>query len=537
MIQRILSRQSHTITGAAIIIGAASFVSRIIGMLRDRMLAHHFGAGDIMDAYYAAFKIPDLVYNLLIVGALSAGFIPIFVELLTKDKKEAWRVTNAVINLLGILLVIICGILIIFTPQFLHLLVPGFEDEKFDLTVRLTRIMFVSPVLLGISSVVSGVLQSFKAFLVYSLTPIMYNIGIILGITVFVPLFGTIGLAYGVILGALLHLLIQIPSFIHHGFRYEGLLLWKNKHVRKIGMLMIPRTLGMATRQINFLAITIIASTLASGSIAIFSFADNLQSVPSGIIGISFGIAIFPTLAKLAAKNNIKEIRNRISETTQQILFLIIPLTLIFLLLRAQIVRVVLGTGAFDWNATIMTANALAWFSISLFAQSLIPMLARSFYALQDTWTPFVIGLISAGLNIAGALYAAPIYGINGLVAAYSLSMIFQVALLWIFLHHRLGSLYEGKIIVTLLKISIAAFFMALMTQLLKYPLSAMVDMQTFWGVLIQGAVSGMIGLLVYGAICNELRLKEMKHFQESLKKRWLKLRHIQGEVGRADEV
>ncbi len=154
-----------------------------------------------------------------------------------------------------------------------------------------------------------------------------------------------------------------------------------------------------------------------------------------------------------------------------------------------------------------------------------------------DTWTPFVIGLISAGLNIAGALYAAPLYGIIGLVAAYSFSMIFQMALLWIFLHHRLGSLYEKNIIITLLKISIAAFFMALMTQLLKYPLSAMVDMQKFWGILIQGAVSGMIGLLVYGAICSELKLPEMKHFQESLKRRWLKLRHIQGEVNEADNV
>ncbi len=537
MIRRILSRQSHTITGAAIIIGAASFVSRIIGMVRDRLFAHHFGVGDVMDAYYAAFKIPDLVYNLLIVGALSAGFIPIFVKLMTKDQTEAWRVTNAVINILGILLIVICSILILFTPQLMHLLVPGFEGEKFQLAVNLTRVMFISPILLGISSVVSGVLQSFKAFLIYSLTPIMYNIGIIIGVVAFVPLFGIIGLAYGVVLGALFHLLIQIPSFIHHGFRYQGLLLWKNKHVRKIGALMIPRTLGMATRQINFLAITIIASTLASGSIAIFSFADNLQSVPSGIIGISFGIAIFPTLAKLAAKNNIKEMRNRISETTQQILFLIIPLTLIFLLLRAQIVRVVLGTGAFDWNATIMTANALAFFAISLFAQSLIPLLARSFFALQDTWTPFIIGLISAGLNIAGALYAAPIYGIIGLVAAYSLSMIIQMALLWIFLHHKLGNLYEKNIIVTLLKISIAAFFMALMTQLLKYPLAAMVNMQKFWGILIQGGISGTIGLLVYGAICNELKLKEMKHFQESLKKRWLKLRNIQGEVGRADEV
>ncbi|HAT03839.1 MAG TPA: murein biosynthesis integral membrane protein MurJ [Candidatus Magasanikbacteria bacterium] len=537
MIRNLLNRQSHTITGAAIIIGAASFVSRIIGMIRDRLLAHHFGASDIMDAYYAAFKIPDLVYNLLIVGALSAGFIPIFVELLHKDKDEAWRVTNAIINILGILLVIICSILIWFAPEIMHMLVPGFEGNKFDTTVNLTRIMFISPILLGISSVMSGVLQSFKSFLIYSLTPIMYNLGIILGITIFVPLWGIAGLAYGVVFGALLHLLIQVPSFIQHGFRYQGLLLWKNKHVRKIGALMIPRTLGMATRQINFLAITAISSTLASGSLAIFTFADNLQSVPSGIIGVSFGIAIFPTLAQLAAKRDMENMGRQIAHATKQILFLIIPLTIIFLLLRAQIVRVVLGTGEFDWNATILTADALAFFSVSLFAQSLIPLLARSFYALQDTWTPFIIGMISTGVNIILALYFVRTLNISGLVISYSMSMIIQIAFLWIFLRQKIGTLQEKDVIVTALKISIAALFMACAIQLLKYPISHIVNMQKFWGILIQGTVSGTIGLLVYGFICNQLKLREMRLFQESLRKRWLKLRHIQGEIEKPDNV
>lgn len=532
-----LNRQSHTITGAAIIIGAASFVSRIIGMIRDRLFAHYFGAGDIMDAYYAAFKIPDVVYNLLIVGALSAGFIPVFIELLTKDEKEAWRVTNAVINILGIFLIIMCGLLAIFTPQFSKFLVPGFSGEKLHMTIMLTRIMFLSPILLGISSVFSGVLQSFKAFLIYSLTPIIYNLGIIAGITIFVPIFGIKGLAYGVVLGALLHLLIQIPSLIQHGFKYEALLLWKNKHVRKIGLLMIPRTLGMATKQINFLAITIIASTLAAGSLSIFTFADNLQSVPSGVIGISFGIAIFPTLARLAAKNENKKMSEQIAETTKQVLFLIVPLTIIFLLLRAQIVRVVLGTGEFDWDATVLTANALAFFSISFFAQSLVPILARSFYALQDTWIPFIIGLISAGVNIVAAIYLSEIYGIIGLVAAYSLSIILQMSLLWIMLRRKLGTLYEIKVVVTLLKISIAAFFMAATIQLLKYPLAHIVNMQKFWGILTQGFVAGTAGLLIYGFICKQLKLEEMKLFEESLKKRWLRLWNIQGEVGKADEV
>jgi putative peptidoglycan lipid II flippase len=294
---------------------------------------------------------------------------------------------------------------------------------------------------------------------------------------------------------------------------------------------MIPRMLGMATRQINFLAITIIASTLASGSIAIFSFADNLQSVPSGIIGISFGIAIFPLLSSLAADKDYAQMSERIADTTKQILFLIIPATIIFVLLRAQIVRVVLGTGEFDWEATILTARALAFFSISLFAQALIPLLSRAFYALQDTWTPFIVGMICAVFNILTALHFAPLYGITGLVGAYSFSLIIQVILLWVFLRHRLKTLHEFDIIVTLFKISIAAFFMALITQILKYPLAEIVNMQKLWGILIQAGVSATIGLLTYGFVSNRLKLKEMKELQESMKKRWLKFRSVNADI------
>ena len=528
MIRRLFNSQTHSITGAAIIIGAASFVSRIIGMLRDRLFAHYFGAGDIMDAYYAAFKIPDLVYNLLVVGALSAGFIPVFVELWQTDKKQAWRVTSAIINILGIVLIIMCTTLIYFTPEIVHILVPGFEGEKRDMTIMLTRVMFASPILLGISSVIGGVLQSFKAFFVYSLTPILYNIGIIIGVIFFYPMWGIKGLALGVVLGALLHLLIQLPSFFHYGFRYKPLLLLKDKSVRVIAKLMLPRTLGMATKQINILAITMIASGLASGSIAIFSFADNLQSVPSGIVGISFGIAIFPTLAQLAAQKNINTMGKRIAETTQQILFLIIPLTIIFLLLRAQIVRIVLGTGEFNWEDTVLTAHALAFFSISLFAQALIPMLARSFFALKNTWTPFFIGLFCAIVNVSTAFYIAPYYHIVGVIATYSCSMILQVLLLWIFLRRQLKTLHEYNITITLLKISIAAFLMAISIQFLKYPLATMADMQTFIGVLIQATISATIGLLIYGITCHQLKLKEMRYFQHSMKRRWLKMRGIQ---------
>lgn len=537
MILKIINQTSQTITGAAIILGAASFVSRLMGMVRDRIFAHQFGAGDVLDAYYAAFRIPDTIYNLLIVGALSAGFIPVFMELLAKDKREAWRVTNSILNILGIGSLLISGILFFLAPAIVSWITPGFSADKMDMTVMLTRIMLASPILLGVSSVVSGVLQSFRSFFLYSLTPILYNIGIIIGAVLFVPLFGISGLAYGVVLGAFLHLAAQIPALRRHGFRYQTIWEFSNSHVKKIGKLMIPRTLGLATQQLNLLAITGIASTLPIGSLAIFNFANNLQYVPVGIIGVSFAIAAFPNLSQSAAEGKKEDMIARLSETIRQILFFIIPITLILLILRAQIVRVVLGSGAFDWNATIATGNALAFFSLSLFAQALIPLLARTFYAMQDTWAPFLVSLIGTLATIIGALHYKETYGIAGLALGYSLGMIAQVSLLWMLLRQKMGTLHEGRMIATFIKISFAGIAMAFTVQLLKTPLAAIVDMTRFWGIFTQGLIAGIAGLLVYCALLHALKLEEMEAFRATLNRRWLKLTNYHGHIDGQNNV
>lgn len=511
-------------------------MSRIIGMLRDRVFAHYYGAGNVMDSYYAAFKIPDLVYSLLIIGALSAGFIPVFIEVIKKNKEESWDVVNGIVNIIGVLLVILSGIAMWQTPAIIQWLTPGFSGEKLELTVSLTRVMFVSPILLGLSSIFGSVLQSYKAFAIYSLTPIMYNMGIIIGAIFLVPIFGTIGLAYGVVLGASLHLLIQLPAVVTYGYRYRPTFQLKNKSVRTIGRLMIPRMMGAAANQVNVIAITVIASTIGAGSLSIFSFADNLQAVPTGIIGISFAIAIFPTLSELYAEKNITEMRDRISRIARQIIWLIIPLTIIVLLLRAQIVRVILGTGAFDWEDTVLTAHCLAFFSISLFAQSLTPTLTRAFFALKNTWIPLCTTLVSAGINIGVGTYASRHWGVPGLAFGYSISATVQMALLWMLLRVKLGSLNEGMVVKTLAKISVAAAGMGIVIQALKYVIAEVVDMQTFWGIFAQGLISGIVGLIVYGLICYLVRVEEMHIFIESFRKKLFKIKTPDPEIGRVEE-
>ena len=301
MIRRLFGGQTKTITAAAIIIGSASLVSRLLGVLRDRVLAGEFGAGAELDMYYAAFRIPDLVFNLLVLGALSAGFIPVFSGYL-KNKKEAWELVNVATNALGIALLLLTALLLLITPLLMRMITPGFDSTQLEITSQLARIMFLSPLLLGISAIWGGVLQSLRQFFIYSLAPIVYNVGIIIGALYFVPSLGVYGLAWGVVLGAGLHMLIQLPPVLRLGYRYRPVIDFEHRGFRKIVAMMLPRTLGLLTSQLNFLVITIIGSTLAAGSIAIFNLANNLQSFPLGIFGISFAIAAFPTLSELADK-------------------------------------------------------------------------------------------------------------------------------------------------------------------------------------------------------------------------------------------
>ncbi|MEK7190068.1 MAG: murein biosynthesis integral membrane protein MurJ [Patescibacteria group bacterium] len=542
MISKFLNNQSKTITGAAIILGAASLASRLLGLIRDRVLAHYFGAGPIMDSYYAAFKIPDMLYTLSIIGALSAGLIPIFTKIYLKsgdDKKEAWKLISNTINILAVALAAVSFVLILIAPWIVPLIAPGFDGEKKEMPIIFTRIMLLSPILLGLSAVVGGVLQSLKNFFIYSLSPIFYNVGIIIGAVALVPMFGYKGLAMGVILGAFLHLLIQLPSLWRAGFRYSPIFNWRDQNFLMIIRLMIPRTLGLAALQLNMVFITAVASTLSVGAVTVFNYAYNLQSFSLGIIGVSFAVAALPTLSALAAEKNWQEMIKDISSVARQMLFFIIPLSVIFLMLRAQIVRVALGSGAFGWDATIRTADTLAFFSLSLFAQCLSMLLARAFYAMENTKTPLKIGVVTVIVNIVLGLYFTRSlgFGVEGLALAFTLAWILNTALFWIFLRLRLGSLDEENVLGAVYKMSIAALLMGLAIQGLKYVIAPMVNMETFLGIFTQGAVAGLGGLAVYALAGLALRSHEMQVFIETIKKRLVRRANLPRDVSGIGEV
>jgi len=526
MFKRIFQSQSKTIAAAAFILGAASLVSRLLGLFRDRILAGQFGAGDELDVYYAAFRMPDLVYSLLVLGAISAGFIPVFVSYLdTKPLKKklsfqnqsAWYLANSVLNLMALSLMVICALLIILTPWLIKLVAPGFSSEKLALTVQLTRIMFLSPFFMGLSAIFGGILQSFRRFLIYSLGPIMYNLGIIFGALVLVQYFGLMGLAYGVILGAFCHMLIQIPSAYLCGFRWRPIADFRFSGVRRIFKLMPPRVLGLAFYQITIWLMTVLASFLVVGSIAIYNLAHNIWSFPLGIFGISFVLATFPKLSKTAQKKDISGFVKTFSLTLRQILFFTLPSAALFIILRAQIVRVILGTGRFDWQDTILTSQTLAYFSISLFAQALILLFMRGFFAWEDTKTPLLTGFLSTIVSLSLAWFLSSFLGVPGLALGFSLSAFFHLALLFIFLKKKIGFLDDKNIFVSGIKMIIASFLAALTAYLALQFLAPLVNTATGLGLLIQGGLAGIAGLLIYFFFAWLFRLDELKLFLSSL--------------------
>ncbi|MBU0597936.1 murein biosynthesis integral membrane protein MurJ [Patescibacteria group bacterium] len=525
MWSKIWRKLTTTLTGGAIIIATASIVSRLLGLVRDRLLASQFGAGDELDIYYAAFRIPDLVFNVLVLGALSAAFIPVFIQYIQKakdnpdNKNEVWHLANSLMNILLAGLLIFGAIFFVFAPYIIPLIAPGFGPEKQAITVNMTRIMLVAIIFFGLSNVITGILNSFKRYVNFAFAPVMYNIGIIIGIIALAPIYGLYGLAYGVVLGSFLHLAIQVPGALRLGFRYKPVFDYKHKGVRSIGKLMLPRTFGLAVSQIDQLVSVIIGSTLASGSVAVFTLANNLQSFPISVFGVSMAVASFPFLSEAFAQKNNDLFVQHFSRSFRRILFITIPVSVLILLLRAQIVRVILGTGAFDWDDTYLTAQALGLFTLSLFAQSTIPLLARSFYALKDTKTPVKTGIVSVILNISGALILTRYMGVLGLPLAFTIAGFFNMIILLVLLRKKMGSFDDKKIVFSVGKILLISAMMGIIVIGAKYLLAQGVNMRSFVGIFIQGFGAGMIGVASYLIFALLFRCDEIRIIYEWLKK------------------
>ena len=508
--------QSETVGGAAFVIAAAGIASRLLGFVRDRLLAGHFGAGDTLDAYYAAFRIPDTLYNLLVMGALSAAFVPVFTEFISKEKKkEALDLAAGVLEWILLVLGAVSIVAIIAAPAIVTVLAPGFSDEKRALTVELTRIMLLSPLFLGASAVFGGMLLTFRCFTAYSLAPIIYNVGIIVGITLLVPVFGLSGLAWGVALGALLHMTVQIPSvrsrkffpaLFRHPLRFDG-------PVRRVVMLMIPRTLGIAANQLSLFLTTVFASMLASGSLAIFTLASNIEAIPIGLFAVSFSLAAFPTLSFSASEKRDGEFFETLARTTRRILFFVVPVAMLFIVFRAQVVRIVLGSGRFDWNDTISTFGVLGWLSVSLFAQALIPLFARAFYAIQDSKTPFFYAILGETVYVGSAIFLLPRYGTDALAMAFSLGSVANFLFLLLALRKKIEEWDDSQFFRENALIFLSAILAGIVAQLSKtlFSFFTMSPLDTFLKVFLQLGFGTLLGFGTFLLFCNWFKISELR--------------------------
>lgn len=546
MFKKIFNSQTKTVNIAASILIISSFLSAVLGLLRDRLLAQTFGAGIEISIYAAAFRIPDLAYNILIAGGVLVAFLPLFSEYFSQGKDRAWEATNHILNVFLLFLILLSSILFILAPWLINLSVPGFSPEEKSLAVSLTRLLLLSPILFGISNIISGVLQYFNRFLAYALCPILYNLGIIFGILFLSPKFGIFGVGIGVILGAVLHLAIQIPSAIKCGYCYKPLFNFRHPAVQKIFILGFPRMIAMAAGQLNLIIITAIASTISAGSVAIFYYSNNFQSLPVGIIGISFATASFPFMARSLANGQRLEFQNYFSSTFRQIIFLIIPLSLLTFVLRSQIIRIILGTGNFGWEETRLTAACLGLFSFSIISYSLLSFLYRAFFSFQETKTPTLITIAAVVINTVLSFFFVWLLGFQnlfssfmesslrlvgventaviGLPLAFSLAAAAQLFLSLIFLYRKIGDFGLKEIWRSLKKILFSSFLMIGFVYLTLYLASRYLNTQTFFGIFLQTAFAVLVGAFVYIAAALVLNSPEIKTI-----KRWI---FRQGQLG-----
>ena len=511
------------------------FASRILGLVRNRFLAHFFPV-EMLDAYRAAFVLPDFVANILITSTLSVAFIPIFTSYLhSKNEKEGWRVASSVLNISLAIFAVFALLLFIFAGQINEaLVVPGFkgDPEKLSLTNNLTSILLFGEFILIIGSFFTSVLQSFHRFIIPAVAPVLYNLGIIVGILWIRPFAGLAGVGWGVVLGSILHVLIQLILVRKLGFRYRFRFGFGDPGVLKIIKLSLPRSLGVAFSQAEgwvsiFLASILVSSGFA-GSVAILGFAGDIQNFPIGLFGITFATAAFPTLAAEVTGGKLADFKSTFLSTLHQILYLTIPLSILFMVLRIPVVRILLGTGLFDWSSTVSTAVSTSYFAVGIFAQSSYFLLIRAFYALQDAATPLKVALVSlifhAAISTAFVLFIAEktTIPVAFLGLAASGSGIFSFVVLLYLLDKKVGGFDRVRLYLPILKIIVSA---ALMGALLYLPLhikvgglyviDRIIDTTRVFNLLALTAGAFLFGLLVYAWLTWWLQSEELKTFMK----------------------
>jgi len=499
------------------------FTSRILGLVRDRLLAARFSP-DELGVYLAAFRMPNLLFELLVMGALTSAFIPVYTKYVTQQKQEdAWRLSATLINVSVLVLIVIAIPVVIWAPQVSHVIAPGFNQQEIARMAMFTRFMVIGQVLpLLIGNFYTGILQSHNLFFIPALAPVVYNTGIIIGILFFSTSFGLWGPVIGVGIGAFLFMGIQIPPLIYLGYKQRAVIDIRHAGVKEVGRLMVPRTIGIAVSQIDTTVDLVLSTLLGARMVTVFTFAQQLQQLPIGLFGATVAQAAFPILSQASAAGDREGFKKTIVSALNQMFFFIMPISALFIILRIPIVRLVFGASRFDWQATVLTGMALSAFSISLAAQSVSQLLTRSFYALYDTKTPVIIGVGTILMNTLLSVCFLQVLHLPvwALGLSTSIASFANVIVLFIALQKRVGWQGMHLILITPFKITMASIIMGVGLYIpLKLFDQLIFDTTRTFGLLLLTGVSCVIGLSIYFLLVWVLNVDEAKTFLAFLSK------------------
>ncbi len=494
---------NRQIARAALVVITGFLASGALGLIRTAAISATFGTSDSLDAFYAAQRIPETIFVLVAGGALGSSFIPVFSRFLAaNDQESAWRLASAAMTLVGLAAAGLALVVALLAPAIVPaLLVPGDPPEAQALTVSLTQIMLITTVIFSVSGLLMGVLNAHQLFLLPALAPSMYNIGLIVGALVLARTGGqpnTYSLAWGAILGAGLHLGVELPGLRRVG-RMRFLPDWRVPGVREVITLMLPRMLGLAVVQINFAVNVAFSSTMVTGSLTALNTAWFLLFFALGVIGQSIGAAVFPSLSALAAEADMDSFKNRLSSAMRGVLFLSFPATVGLILLGRPIISLLFERGEWTAESTAGTAWALSFFAIGIAGHSLLEVLSRAFYALSDTRTPVVVGIVSMVSNIILSLIFIRVIGdpnslsrgpFAGLALSNSLTTIGEALALWLLLHRRIGSVNDARVLDAVWR---AAASTAGMVLILLLALNLLNDSSALLTAVIGGLVGGAV--------------------------------------------
>lgn len=531
---------------AAYLLAFFSFLSQLLALLRDRILASNFGASNTLDIYYSSFRIPDFVFVTIASIVSISVLVPFINERISKSENDGKNFISNIFISFSFLIIVTSIIFYFLIPFLVPKVFPGMKNVS-EL-INMSRILLLSPILLGFSNFFASLTQIGKRFLVYALSPLFYNIGIIIGIIYFYPYFGMYGLAYGVVLGAFMHLFIQIPFVIKSGLFKILPDKIDIRSIKNVILISIPRTLTLGMTQLSIIVLIGIASLMKEGTISIFNFAYNLQSVPLSIIGVSYSVAAFPTLSRFFTDGRKEEFLSHIISGARHILFWSIPITILFVVLRAQIVRTVYGAGQFDWTSTKLTAAVLAIFALSVVAQSLVLLFIRGFYAMGNTKKSLYASILTGTLSIFFSFVFIKIF--NGcdtfkyfienlfriddtsgseilmIALGFTLAQIVNCIVLWISFEREFKN-FSVPLFNTFFQSFSASIIMGFVSYLGLNVFDNVFNINTLVGIFLQGFFAGIIGIISAIIVLKLLGSIELQEAWNTLHKKIWKTKTI----------